>query len=136
MKDARTALVTGLYTALDTACNATVYSRMKRKADIVYPYVHIGDIFDEEVGPKDEFQFNFDVLINVVYKDQSSLTSFFDDINNVKSTINNNVPFSIGAEFAIMESTLLSAGSTEFEDADGTILNVGAIRVNFFIRQI
>ncbi len=136
MKDARTSLVTGLHTALETACTATVYSRMKRKADIVYPYVHIGDIYDDEVGPKDSFMFNFDVLINVVYKDQSSLTSFHSEINNVKSTVNNDVPFSIGADFAIVESTLISTSSTEFEDADGAILNVAAIRVNFFIRQI
>lgn len=136
MKDARTALVGGLYTALTTACDATVYTRMKRKADIVYPYIHIGDIYDDEVGPKDSYHFNYDTLIEVVYKDLSSLTDFYDDINNVKSTVNNNVPFSIGSEFAIMESTLISAVTTEFEDEDGTILNVAAIRVNFFIRQI
>lgn len=136
MKDARNALVTGLYTALESACNADVYSRMAKKADIVYPYIHIGDIYDEEVGTKDEFHFNFDTLIQVVYKDQSSLTVFYTDINNVKSTINNNVPFSIGSEFAIMESTLISASTTEFEEEDGSVLNVGAIRVNFYIRQI
>ena len=71
MKDARNSLVTGLYTSLTAACNATVYSRMKKKADIVYPYIHISDIYDEEVGTKDEFQFNFDTLIQVFYTDQS-----------------------------------------------------------------
>ena len=101
MKDARKSLLTGLYTALTSACDATVYSRMQKQADIVYPYIHIGDIYDKEVGPKDSFQFNFDTLIEVVYKYQSSLTAFYDDINNVKSTINNNIPFSIGSDFAI-----------------------------------
>lgn len=136
MKDARKSLVTGLYTALTSACDATVYSRMPKQADIVYPYIHIGDIYDEEVGPKDSFQFNFDTLIEVVYKKQNSLTDFYDDINNVKSTINNDIPFSTGSEFSIIESTLISASTTEFEDADGSILNVAAIRVNFFIQQI
>ena len=136
MKDARTALVTGLYTALTAACNASVYSRMPKAADINYPYIQIGDIYDEENGPKDDFFFNYDVLINVVYKDQSSLAAFYADINNVKSTINNNVPFSIGSEFSILESTLISSSSSEFEDGDGAILNVCAIRVNFYVEQV
>jgi len=136
MKDARTALVTGLYTALTAACNASVYSRMPKAADINYPYIQIGDIYDEENGPKDNFFFNYDVLINVVYKDQSSLSAFYADINNVKSTINNNVPFSIGSEFSILESTLISSSSSEFEDGDGAILNVCAIRVNFYVEQV
>jgi hypothetical protein len=135
MKDARQALVTGLHTALTAACNASVYSRMPKAADITYPYIQIGDIYDEESGPKDQFLFNYDVLINVVYKDQSSLTAFFADINNVKSTVNNNVPFSIGSGFRIIESTLTTASTTEFEDADGTILNVAAVRVMFYIAQ-
>lgn len=133
MKDARTSLVAGLHTALTSACDATVYSRMPKTANIVYPYVQIGDIYDEEVGPKDQFHSNYDVLINVVYKDQSILTNFFSDINNVKSTVNNDEPFTIGSDFKIMESTLISASTTEFEDADGTILNVAAIRMNFYI---
>jgi len=136
MKDARTALVTGLYGALTTACDVTVYSRMPKSTSIVYPYVHIGDIYVEEVGPKDSFQYNFDVLIEIVYKNQTSLTDFYDEIDNVKSVINNNVPFTIGSNFAIMEATLISDSSTEFEDGDGSILNVAAIRVNFYIRQI
>jgi hypothetical protein len=135
MKDARQALVTGLHTSLTDACNASVYSRMPKAADITYPYIQIGDIYDEESGPKDQFLFNYDVLINVVYKDQSSLTAFFADINNVKSTVNNNVPFSIGSDFRIIESTLTTASTTEFEDADGTILNVAAVRVMFYIAQ-
>jgi len=136
MKDARTALVTGLYTALTSACNAGVYSRMPKAADINYPYIQIGDIYDEENGPKDDFFFNYDVLINVVYKNQSSLAAFYADINNVKSTINNNVPFSIGSEFTILESTLISSSSSEFEDGDGAILNVCAVRVNFYVQQV
>ncbi len=135
MKDARKDLITGLYTALTAVCSASVKSRQPKSTDNSYPYIQIGDIYDDEVGPKDQFHFNYDVLLNIVYKDQTSLTDFYQEIDNVKSTINNNVPFSIGSDFRIMESTLTSSNSTEFEDADGAILNICAVRVNFLIAQ-
>lgn len=135
MKDARNALVKALKAALDTACDATVYARMPKSTSINYPYIHISDIYNDEVGPKDSFQFNYDTLIQVVYKDQSSLVDFYDEIDKVVSTVNNNVPFALDSPFRIMESTLLSTSTTEYEEADGSVLNVAAIRINFFIEE-
>jgi len=133
MRDARQALVTGLYTQLSAVTSTPVHARMPKSSALQYPYIQIGDIYDEENGPKDSFMFEYDVLLNVVHKDISSLTPFYSDIDAVKGTINNNVPFALPAPFRILESTLTSSSNSEFESADGSIINVCAVRVLFKI---
>lgn len=135
MKDARTSLLTGLYEFLTAKCNATVYTRMPKSSSIVYPYIQIGDIYDDEGGAKDEYRYNYDVLINIVYKDVTSLVDFHNDISNVKSAATKAAPFSINQPFNLLETSLISASSTEFEDEDGSILNVCAIRIDFYISE-
>lgn len=135
MRDARTALVTGLYTQLSAATTTPVHARMPKSSALQYPYIQIGDIYDEENGTKDSFMYDYDVLINIVHKDLSSLTPFYSDIDAVKGTINNNVPFALPAPFRILESTLTSSSTTVFESADGSIINVCAVRVLFKVAQ-
>lgn len=134
MRDARTALMTGLVAALKTATSKSVYTRIPRSADASYPYILIANIYDEENGPKTKFHYRYDVEIQAIHMNLTSKSALYSDMNNIKSIINNNVPFALTDNFSIMECTLNSGTDTDFE-VDSGVQSVGIVRAFFDIRD-
>lgn len=128
MTDCREIVLKALYTALGTATGRTIYTKMPKQAAPIYPYIHISDVFEEEEGAKNGYQFKFQILIEVVHKDELSDIPLFNDMKAVKTLINNAVPFALSGGFAIMDMRLVS--STQIEVLTDTgMVDVGAIRI-------
>lgn len=132
MKDIRKTLLTALVPALESATSKTVYTRIPKAANVVYPYIYISDIYQEEVGPKTSYMYRLDVLIQIVYQDADSLTGLFTDMDNILSIVNNAVPFTLTAPHKVMSCELNNSTTTEFQTETGT-QNVGLIRLLFNI---
>ena len=132
MDDLRQILVTALYTKLSLVCTNPVYSKMPRAADVTYPYNYISDIYDDENGPKTGFQYRYDVLIQVIFKNISSKSAFYSEMAKVKSIINNAEPFTLTGGFKIKQCILNNSSDTDIEVDDG-VLTVGLVRAYFDI---
>lgn len=131
MTDCREIVLKALYTALGTATGRTIYTKIPKLNNVptpVYPYIHISDVFEEEEGTKTNYQFKFQILIEVCHKDELSDIPLFNDIKAVKTLINNSVPFALSGGFAIMDMRLVN--STQIEVLTDTgMVDVGAIRI-------
>lgn len=132
MEDVRNVLLKSLVPALETATGKSVFTRIPKDA-ATYPYIYISDIYQEEDGTKTEFHYRLDVLVQVLYKDATSLSGLFSDMTNVLSIINNGVPFELDDPHSIMDCTLNSSNTTEFQTETGTV-NAGLIRIYFRIK--
>ena len=138
MKDVRKPLTIGLITAINAkSTGLTVYTKIP-KGDITnpisYPYIFIAEIFDIEDGPKNQFMYQYEVTLQIVYRDLTSKLAMWIVVDKIKQIINNDVPFSLTDNFAIMEATLIDTDETEdlvnSQDVDTTI-----IRINFMIED-
>lgn len=128
MNDPRKSVLKALTVALATATGRTVYTKIPKQVTLIYPYIHISDVFMEEEGTKLDYQYKFQILIEVVHKDELSDGSLFDDMNNVCSIINNSVPFALESPYKVMDCRLVS--STQIEVlTDVGMVDVGAIRI-------
>lgn len=133
MKDLHQILLKGLVPALTTATGKTVLSRIPKAKAQTYPYIYISDIYQEEEGPKTDYRYKLDVLVQVVYMDANSLSGLFTDMDNVLSIVKNGVsPFNLDSPYKIVECSLMSSTTTEFQTETGTE-NVGIIRLLFTI---
>jgi len=132
MKDIRKILLTALVPALATATGRNVYTRIPKAAAVVYPYIYISDIYQEEIGPKTSYIYKLDVLIQIIYQDVDSLNNLFADMDNVLSIVNNGSPFSLTSPYKVMSCELNNSTTTEFQTETGT-QNVGLIRLLFNI---
>lgn len=132
MKDIRNVLLTALVPALKTATGRNVYTRAPKAANVVYPYIYVGDIYMTENGPKTSDVFDYDVLIQVIYQDIDDLGVLFTDMDNVLSIVNHSTPFALTGGYKIRKVELLSSSDTEFQTETGT-QNVGLIRLLFNI---
>ena len=138
MKDVRKQLSIGLITAINAkSTGLTVYTKIP-KGDalnpISYPFIYISEIYDYEDGPKNQFMYQYEVVLEVVYKDLNSKIAMWTTVDKIKQTINNNSPFTLTDNFKIMESTLISTEETE------TLINsqevsTTIIRMNFQIED-
>lgn len=134
MRDARKEIVSGLITAINAKLSGiTVYTKVPKAVDnnavlASYPYIYIAEIYQDETGPKNRFFYNYDILIQVVYKDLTSKVSLWTTVNSILEIVNNNVPFSLSNDFEIMEMTLISNSETEILTDTG-ILDIGLIRI-------
>ena len=135
MKDYRTKLITALVPAIQMATGKTPYTRLPKSAQISYPYIHISDIYDSEVGDKTIFEHEVDLLINVVHLDLNSLADFYTDIDNIKSIINNNSGVDLSPNFKCREMRLNSCTTSEIETEIGT-LSIANIRILFYIEEL
>jgi len=133
MRDCKTELITGLKTAIDAkSTGLTFYTKVPK--GISYPFIYATDIFDIEDGPKNQFMYQYEVSLEVVYKDLTDKTAMWSTVNSIKEIINNCVPFSIGGNFNIMSMTLIE--TTEGEDLiDSQEVDTTIIRVNFKIED-
>jgi len=135
MKDYRTKLITELVADIQTATGKVPYTRLPKAAQISYPYIHISDIYDSEIGDKTIFEHEVDMLINVVHLDVNSLADFYTDINNIKSIINNNSGVDLSPDFKCREMRLNLCTTSEIETEVGT-LNIANIRILFYIDEL
>lgn len=132
MKDIRQILLTALVPALATATGRNVYTRIPKAANVVYPYIYISDIYQEEVGPKTSYIYRLDVLIQIIYQDVDDLSDMFTDMNNVLSIVNNGSILTLASPHKVMSCELNNSTTTEFQTETGT-QNVGLIRLLFNI---
>jgi len=133
MKDVRNILLTALVPALKTATGKNVYTRIPKAANVVYPYIYISDIYQSESGPKTNYQYELDVLVQVVYQDVEDLGAMFTDIDNVLSVVNNGSNLlALTNPYKVMSCELGSSTTTEFQTETGT-QNVGLIRMLYNI---
>lgn len=128
MTDCREIVLKALFTALGTATGRTIYTKIPKQSAPIYPYIHISDVFMEEEGAKNGYQYKFQILIEVCHKNEDSDKSLFDDMKNVCSLINNGVPFALSGGFAVMDMRLVSSTQVEVLTDTG-LVDVGAIRI-------
>ena len=136
MKSCKKELLTALVAAIKTALPAmTVRTKMidaDTATNAAYPYIYISDVFQTENGPKDQYFYSVELLIQVVYKDVTSLNDLYTTQNAVLGIFNNPKPFSLTGNFEIMENNLVNSNDAEVKIDTGT-LNIGLIRMNFDI---
>ena len=131
-KELLTGLVADLKTAMSTMTIRTKLNDFDSSDNSAYPYIYIGNIYQTEVGPKNFYMYEVDLEIQVVYKDQTSLTSLYTTQNSVLGTIDNPKPFTLTNNFEIIETELLNSNDIEIKIDSGT-LNIGSIRVKYTI---
>lgn len=128
MNDPRKALMKALVTALGTATGKTCYAKIPKQVAPIYPYIHISDVYMEEEGQKNSYQYIFQILVEVVHKDETSDADLFDDIANICSVINNAVPFSLDSPWSVMDCRLNNTSKTEVLTESGQV-DVGTVRM-------
>jgi len=133
MKDCRTSLVTALITAIDTqSTGLTVYTKVPKS--VSYPYIYITEIIDTEDGPKNIYIYNYDVSLELVYKDLTDKSAMWAAVDLIKQIITNRTPFALTGGFYIMQATLID--TTEAEDLlNSQEVDTTTIRVNFMIED-
>jgi hypothetical protein len=130
MKDLRTILITPLFAALTAATGRNVFTKMP--IDSEYPYIFISDFFQKESGPKLEFMYDVELLIQVRHVGLTSMKPLYDDMDAILSLVNNDSPFALADPYKIEQCTLISSNDTEILTDTGTE-NIGLIRINFLI---
>ena len=130
MKDLRQILYTPLVAKLAELTGRQVFTKMPKES--VFPYIFLSDFYQKESGPKDSFQYDVELLIQIRHKELTSLIPLTQDMDNVMSMINNDSPFELQAPFKIEQCTLISSNDTEILTETGTE-NIGLIRINFLI---
>lgn len=133
MKDARTSLITALKTAVDAkSTGLTFYTKVPK--DVSYPYIWVAEIFDTEDGDKSTFMYQYEITLHITYSNITDKTAMWTAVDKIKQIINNNVPFSLTGNFAIMECTLID--TDEIEDlVDSMDVDTTIIRINFMIQD-
>ena len=140
MRDARTEIVQSWITAIATAIpGRAVYTIVPKPTDnsgTLPPdkYVHISDIYQEETGPKNEFYYSYDVLLQVVYNGITSKIDLWSDANAILGVIENERDFTLGNDFDLMQMTLISNSEEEILTDSGR-KNIQLIRVRMDIED-
>jgi len=126
------AFVAALKSALPTMIIRTKLNDFDTSDNSAYPYIYIGEIYQNEDGPKNFYRYPVELLLQVVYKDVSSLVNLYTTQNTVLGLINHPKPFALTNNFEIIETELLSSNDAEIKIDSGT-LNIGLIRIRFTI---
>jgi hypothetical protein len=128
MNDPRKILLTALTTSLETATELPVYTKIPKQSAMIYPYVHIADVYMQENGSKLSYQYEYNILIEICYKDATSDGELYDKMDAVCGIVNNAVPFSLTGGFSVMDIRLNNSVKTEIMTDTG-VIDVGAIRL-------
>jgi hypothetical protein len=100
--------------------------------DTVYPYIWLSQPFMSEIGSKKGFIYRMDLLIQVIYKDLSSLTNLLSDMQKIHEIINNGADISVSG-YTVIEMNLINTNRT-VELSDSGRLDIGLIRVQIDIK--
>jgi len=135
MTDVRTILITALVSALATATGRKVYGDMpvQLEGTKVFPRIDIADVLVQEDGPKNSYHYQADVLIEIVHKNLTSMSTMHNDLNNALGIVNNAVPFALASPYSIMDCRLNTV-TTSKATADKGLVDVGIIRLIFRIK--
>lgn len=135
MIEIRTILIPALKSALITATGLTVYDSLPIHLDGTEktPCINISDVYVDEDGPKNQYHYNVNVLLEVIHKSQSSLQPLYTSMNKVLGIINNRVPFELTGGYEIMDCRLNNTTTTKATTAKG-LINIGIIRIVFRIK--
>lgn len=133
MRDCRTELVTALKVAIDAKTTGlTFYTKVPK--DISYPFIYVTDISDIENGPKNAFYYEYDLSIEIVYKDLTDKAAMWATVNSIKEIFCNDAPFTLTGGFEIMQALLTD--TTETEDLlNSQEVDTTTIRINFQIED-
>lgn len=133
MRDVRNILLTALVPALKVATGRNVYTRMPKAANIVYPYIYIGDKYQTEVGSKTSFQYELDIQVVICHMNLLDLSALTTDMDNVLSIVNNGASLlTLANPYKVMSCELISSNDTEIQTEVGTE-SLGIIRILFNI---
>ncbi|PNX45902.1 MAG: hypothetical protein BV456_13005 [Thermoplasmata archaeon M8B2D] len=136
MRNCKKELLTGLIAELKTALPGfTIRTKLNdfdASDNSAYPYVYVGEIYQNEDGPKNWYRYPVELLVQVVYKDITSLIDFYSTQNAVLGILDHPKPFTLTNNFEIIETELINSNDTEIK-IDSGILNVGLIRIRFTI---
>lgn len=130
MKDVRQILYTALVAKLVELTGRQVFTKMPKER--TFPYIFLSDFYQKESGPKDSYQYDVELLIQIRHIGLTSLKPLLDDMDNVMSMITNGSPFALTGDYKIEQCTLISSNDTEILTDTGTE-NIGLIRINFLI---
>lgn len=135
MNDVRSILITALTSSLATATGRKVYGQMPihLEGTKVFPHIEISDISIQEDGQKNNFQYTVNVLLEIVHKNLASLSTLYNDMNNVKGIVNNSVPFSLTGGYSIMDCRLVVDNTTQASKEKDNF-DIGLIRLIFRIK--
>jgi hypothetical protein len=133
MKDIRKIVLDPLAAAIATATGRLVYDTIPDPA--VYPYIYISEAYLTEVGTKIKFQYELDVLVQVVHMGDISMGSLYNDMDDVLGIINNGpCSLTLASPYKVLQGTLNSSSTTEILTEIGK-LQIGLIRINFLITK-
>lgn len=133
MNDCRKHLVKALRTEIKKVVSCEVYTKIPRGATVVFPYVHISDIYQNESGTKSQFRYSYEVLIKVVYNDNDTNTTLWDNMNSILTLFPiGGAPFALEDSYKIEQAELVSASEEEILEDYG-FSTVGLIRIKFDI---
>ena len=130
MKDLRTILFAPLVEALQTATGIGVYTVVP--SDVAFPYIYISDFYQKESGPKDSYDYDVELLIQIRYKGLTSIKPLADTMDSIMSLLNNGSPFDLEEPYKIEQCLLISNTDTVILTETGPE-NIGLIRINFLI---
>ena len=130
MKDLRQIVYTALVPKLVELTGRQVFTKMPKER--TFPYIFLSDFYQKESGPKDSYQYDVELLIQIRHIGLTSLKPLLDDMDSVMSMITNGSPFALTGVYKIEQCTLISSNDTEILTDTGTE-NIGLIRINFLI---
>lgn len=131
-KEVLTALVTAIKTALPALQVRTKMIDADTSTNAAYPYIYIGDVYQNEIGPKNYHAYDLEALIHVVYKDVTSLSDLYTSQNAVLGLFTVPKSLTLTNNFEVQETILISSNDIEVKIETGT-LNIGLIRMRFTI---
>ena len=133
-KELLTALVAALKTAMPTMIVRTKLNDFDLSDNSAFPYIYIGEVYQTETGAKTLYIYDVELLIQIVYKDVTSLNDLYTSQNSVLSLLTSEKPLTLTGNFEIIETALINSNDTEVK-VDTGILNVGLIRLRFRIED-
>lgn len=128
MTDPRKAVLKALVAAMATATGKTVYAKIPKQDTVIYPYVLISDVYMEEDGQKNNYQYTFQILVEIVYKNTTSDDALYTDMAAITGIINNAVPFALDSPYQVMDLRLNNTAKTEVL-TDSGMVDVGTVRM-------
>lgn len=138
MRDARADIVKALIVAIKAKITGiNVFTKINRPVDgtaAAFPYVYISDIYQNESGSKAKPIYDYEVLIQLVYSNLTTLTSLWTNMNHIVSIIQSKRDISLTNSFTLLHIDLLNTSESEIK-TDKEILNIGLIRFSLKIRD-
>lgn len=120
------ALLTGLISAINTKLPArSVYTIPPKDSD--YPYILINQTDMQETGSKGGFIYSFEPLVQVVYKDVSSLVGLLSDMQEIHEIVKNGDDISVTGYTTLRVELINTNRTTELYDWGR--LDIGLIRL-------